>query len=219
MEEARQAALAGDYDRAARLIIDGAGFQEAAQAFNDLGRRLYNEDRNLPATRGMLERGIAFAALHDQDEEVKGRQKAMNYNLGSFCWPGWGEADRKPTSEDIEAGKRGADENLRLGEELQRPDGPMANAHWLVGAYGLVDRNWPVARTCFRRMRELTDRAGEPGMSALADGYLLLTDVLEGKQTPAALDNFCASLKAGDAEDGEFFGKQITSAYRVFSPD
>jgi hypothetical protein len=217
VEQAREAALAGDYDRAVALILDGKGNREAAQTFNDLARALYNEDHNLPATRAMLERGIAFAAERSDDEEVKGRQKAMNYNLGSFCWPGWGEADRVPTPDDLAAGKRGAAENLRLGEELTRPEGPTANAHWLVGAYQLVDRQWSEAEASFLRMKELATRAEQPSMASLADGYLILTQTLQKGGSIQVLDQFCSQLKANDPEDGEFFAQQLRSAFSTLS--
>lgn len=172
---------------------------EVAEAYSLAGRELYWKDGNLPASRACLEAGIAFCAAQEPaTEALLGIQKAMNYNLGSFCWPGWGEHD--PTPGDVDAGERAARTNLDLAIQLKRGPDPMANAHWLVGAYALERGDREGATASFLRAAEV---AADPGTARLGRAYA---------QLASRSDDFDATVEAmrhSGGEHAEFFANQL----------
>lgn len=171
------------------------------------GKACYWKAKDLPAAKAKLEEGIALArSVGDAAEE-----KAMNYDLASFCWPGWDEPGIEIAEDDLAAGEKAADENLRLAEELKRDHGPMANAHFMVGAYQLARGRSTEAQASFRRQREHASAAEDRAGVLLAEGYLSLASRGTAEEAAGALRN-------SGLENGIFFADQLDTAARVFRP-
>lgn len=167
----------------------------------------YWQDKDLAGARRLLEEGIALA----REQGLKGEEKAMSYDLASFCWAGWDEPGVVITDEDSVAGAKAAEENLRLAEELERPAIPMSNAWWMVGAYRLQSGHFGEAEGAFQAFRELTE--GDPARTLLADGYVQIARMFldqSGDLRPA-----CRELRTLGG-DGPAYADQLEAACRVF---
>jgi hypothetical protein len=189
--------------------------------YNDLVRYLYNTAKNIPGMISLGRAGIQYglaqaAAVSDPAlaAEIKGRAKAISYNVAAFTWPGWDEPGIEITRTDLAMGMDAARTNLRLARELQRGDLPMSRAHWVIGAHHLAVKDYDAARREFDDAARLAASAGEPGEALLSKGYAALVDVLQGGDA-ALLDALKTELSG--IKDGEFFVGQIDSAQRVFS--
>lgn len=196
--------------------------EQVADAYHRVAKDLYWKDKDLSSARSALALGIAYAvdqarSTTDPDLalDLTGRAKAMCYDLASFCWPGWNEPGIPIGEAEIECGEHAASENLRLAIELQRGDVPMANAHFMVGAFHLARSRFAYAHTSFEEFRAFAERAGDSGMALLAEGYLALADVLDGSE--ADLNGIIERLRSQGVEHGQFFADQLVTAKRVFS--
>jgi len=181
------------------------------KALHQEAKDRYWRDKNLPETRHLLERGIALATQIGDVSE----QKAMNYNLASFCWPGWDEDGIAPTAEDIDVGEKAANENLRLAEELQQGDAPMANAWFMVGAYHLVRTRYAEADDAFANSMDASFRAGNTDHMLLGAGFRILA----GQLTSGIVDVEapCSHILAEGGEHGKMFADQLRAAAKVFA--
>jgi hypothetical protein len=180
--------------------------------YNSLARELFWMDRNLAASRRCLEAGLAYAREQAADDDILGKEKALNYNLGSFCWPGWAEDGVSPTVDDVAAGRQAARRNLELALRLQRGPGPMANAHWLVGAYELHDGDRDLAAGSFASGRDIAD---DSAVCLLMQAYADLA-TLDDQQFEAN----CVKLKSIGGEDADFYVDQLLVAWGVYNfPD
>lgn len=181
---------------------------DTARDLHQQAKDAYWKARDLPASRTLLERGIAKA----KEEGDPGEEKALNFDLASFCWPGWDEEGITITDADLEAGERAAHENLRLAQELQRPDGPMGNAWFMVGAYHLQARRYDDALEAFEKWSSFT--TANPGGALLAGAYVGLVLRLQGRAFD--LDACCKTLQEEGGEHGGEFAQQVRTAARVY---
>lgn len=168
----------------------------------------YWKHKDLPGARRLLEEGIALARRQASPD----LEKPLQYDLASFCWPGWDEAGISPTEEDLLAGDRAAAENLRLAIELQRGPAGMANAHFMVGAYALVARRYAEAYEAFRRQ---ADCAPEPPGKCLGEGYASLAEGLARGEV--AIGASVERLRTSGWEHGLGLADQLETAARVFA--
>lgn len=225
------AAMAIDVDKMRRMIRDGESSSayrtleaiphpvEAAQAFHAVAKELYWKDHDLPSARATLVQGIAFALSPSFEEsaEVRSAGKAMCYDLGSFCWPGWDEPDIVIEREDLTMGQAAADRNLELAIELKRGDGALANAHFLIGAFHLAWSRLPEALASFSQYEHYAKLADDEAGAIVARGYQALVRHLEGD--PDGEEAFLiivAELAEDAVEHGAFFAEQLETARSVF---
>jgi hypothetical protein len=217
-ERVRRILRKGDHI-AAFAALESEPPLEAAQTYHSIAKDLYWQDRDLPNAKATLLRGIAFALAkeHQEDPEVRTTGKAMCYDLASFCWPGWDEPDIEIGREELTLGQAAAARNLELAIELGRGDGPLANAHFLIGAFDLAWSRLPEAAESFEKYRHHAALADDEVGVLAAEGYAALTRHLEGK--PEAEEEFLVivnRLLEDDLEHGAFFAEQLETARRVF---
>ena len=146
---------------------------------------------------------IAFA------EQLRGTAKAISYNLGSFCWPGWAEPGIDIGKKECSFGYDAAKCNLRLGSELKRPAKAMGNAHWLVGAYELASRHFDRAIASFDKAHNTftEDRA----LALMAAGYAELTKHLQSMGNAQRVEDAKTALINEGSEDAKAFADQLTT--------
>jgi hypothetical protein len=177
---------------------------------------LYWKAKDLPATIAVAQAGIAYcftSSARGSDpahvSELRGRAKAIAYNLGSCCWPGWGEPGIAITPVECAIGYEAARCNLRLAIELARPAKAMGNAHWLVGAYELANREFDSAYASFERARQAL--AEERAMALMAAGYAQLTRHLQSPAdapTHRAFESAMTDLQNEGSNDANDFAEQ-----------
>lgn len=183
---------------------------DTARDLHQKAKEAYWKAKDLPTSRALLEQGIAKA----REEGDLSEEKGLNYDLASFCWPGWDEPGIAITENDIEAGERAAFENLRLAQELNKPDGPMAAAWFMVGAYHLQARRYGMALEAFENYG--TFGAQMPANALLAGAYASLIFHLQGHAFD--LEACCATIRDQGGENGEEFARQIRTAARIYGP-
>jgi hypothetical protein len=189
----------------------------ASKLFLTLVTDLYWKAKDLPAAMSIGSAGVTFGltrSLVEPDkaiaEQLRGTAKAIAYNLGSFCWPGWGEPGIEIGKRECSFGYDAACCNLRLGTELKRPSKGMGNAYWLVGAYELASRDFDEACASFDKAR--TTFTEDRAMSLMAAGYRELAAHLQSNGgNTKALDEAKTSLLNEGSEDGKAFADQLTS--------
>jgi hypothetical protein len=191
------------------------------ETYNELAGHVYNELKNVPLMVVLACAGIQYGLLRAAAEtdsgaaaEIKGRVKAIAYNLAANTWPGWDDPGIVITRSDSAIGLDAARANLRLGRELERGDLPMSRAYWMLGAQLIAAQRYDDAQRAFADAARLAASAGEPAEGVLAKGFSALVDVLQGG-ADAPLNALKAQLV--DFEHGAMFVGQIDSARRVFS--
>jgi len=199
----------------------------AVTVFGDLQNHCYWKKRDVQLFTAMGRAGIQLGLIEadkldatdkQRADQIRAVAKGLAYDVGSFNWPGWGEADLKLGPNDVAVGFDAARTNLRLAVELDKPDLPMSRAHWLVGAYELATSNYAAATEHFQKAVELARRANEKGDELLVVGYVRLTALLrtpDDADAKAKMDAAKAALS--ELKDGKFFVGQLDTALRVFS--
>jgi hypothetical protein len=148
----------------------------------------------------------AFAFGRDlPDDPLLGMVKSIAYDVGSFCWIGWDEPGISIDAELAAAGARAAALNLALAEKLDRPAGPLSNAHWLVGAHELAAGRRDQAVRCFEESARHARQGSDLGAELLAVGYIAIA-----RGEAPDLDAFAS------VEDGDEYVAQLRTAARVF---
>lgn len=133
-------------------------------------RHLYWSRKDITTLAAIGAAALAFGdGLTDRNQ--LGLLKSVAYDLGSFCWPGWDEPGIEIGASMRTFGASAADLNLELAERLGRSEGPMAAAHWLVGAHLLAAGDRPAAITSFETSASLARTAGDHVAELLAEGY------------------------------------------------
>lgn len=152
--------------------------QVTADVYQQLQTNLYWQQKNLPATIAFSQAGIlhcltgaARTTPAVDSRALPGAAKQLAYNLASFTWPGWDEPGIRITTSDLSIGCDAARLNLRLAEELDRPEKARANALWALGAHELAAGKYAVAQNRFLLAKEHAQRAGEAAMLRMLDGY------------------------------------------------
>lgn len=197
-----------------------------AKAYSELVLHLYWQQKDLSAAISMARAGIQYC-LHtaaygnlapDAAEALRGSAKAIAYNLGSFCWPGWDEPGIAVDATALYFGRDAARLNLRLAQELGRGDLPLTRAHWLLGAHHLAAGDTDQAKQSFEASARHAGTAEARAEELLAQGFALLSTLLGQSTEDSHLRTDLNAIKAqlAELENGDEFVKQIDTAGRIF---
>jgi hypothetical protein len=159
------------------------------------------------------------AADAEQAEQLRGKAKAISYNIASFTWPGWDEPGIVCTPALIAVGFDAANANLRLARDLKRGDLPLSRALWMLAGHHLARGGFGEAIGTYATAREHAVAAGSNGDIGLCTGFKALVRTLADSADAAAkeeLEQAKAQLRTlGD--DGAEFIRQIETAAKVFA--
>lgn len=187
---------------------------------------VYWKRKDLHATVALARAGIQHgltAALATSDAErqtlLRGKSKALAYNLASFTWPGWNEPGIVCDVGSIAAGYDAARMNVRLARELKKGDLPMSRGLWMLAGHELCRRDYAGARRHYLQgvMHAQACRSAADELLGLA--FAVLTDVIECPQDGSRLAALAASVeKLAAVENGPAFVQQVENAKVVFVP-
>ena len=212
-------------DKAVKFLQTGSTSlppTEQIQAFDQVMRHAYWQNKDLPATiqigQAGVELGQTLADTHpDQTSEIKSQIKTIQYNLASFTWPGWDEPGFEISPEQVLIGLAAAQENLRLAIELKKDALRLSRAYWMLGGMEIAVKDYADAKEHFSQAEKFASQAGSQAEALLARGFEFLTGLLanpDGAALSKELEEVKTALLA--EKDGEFFVKQIDDAQRVF---
>ena len=199
----------------------------AAATYDELVRRLYWKEKNVPNMVALARAGIQYClaagtAVAEEDIEealqLRSMAKTIAYNLASYTWSGWDEPGISLDETDGRFGLEAAQMNLRLALELDKGDLRISRAHWMVGAQLLSIRNRSLARESFQLASIYASRAKEETDDLLARCYLLLVELLEDREN-GSLQQALAQVKRqlAQVDHGQVFVDQVETAWQVFS--
>lgn len=220
----------GDLYAACREIEARRAPAEAAELYHVLAQRLYQPRRDVRRMIAVSHFGIHFALssaerLEAGDREaaaaLRGRAKAIAYDLGANLWPGWQDEGIVLSESDLATGREAARLNLRLAEELGRPPLPRCNAEWLLGAHELAIGASEPARECFTRGRRLAEEAERPEYVRMCEGYAAVARMQAEAEDEGAredLEKAIESLRTMKTDDSSFFADQLESVRTLFVP-
>jgi hypothetical protein len=201
--------------------------KQAAGVFGELLQNLYQARKDVTGMIRVANAGLDFclAQARDAENPAEARDfrqiaKAITYNAGANCWPGWGDEGVEIAPQHVEAGQRLAETNRDLTRELQLGPGPMANATWLIGALKLAAGEPGAALAEFQEARRLADEAGKIDLALMAAGYGALARKMApetASQGAEELGLALARLRESGSQDAKFFADQITAAEKIFS--
>jgi hypothetical protein len=191
-----------------------------------LCKRAYRDLKSVPTMTTIAWEAVGLglkcaAASRDSESasRYKSRARAIAYNAGANCWPGWGDpVEIKPA--DIAEGLKLAERSYDLVEELGLGDEAMGKALWLVGALQMAAGRLSTAIAQFLRAEEAFHAAQLPVHVAMARGYAALATKalpeshLRGTESLAAI---LQSLRAMESRGAQFFADQLVTADRIFS--
>jgi hypothetical protein len=202
--------------------------EEIAQRYVELAQHLYNDKKDIAGMLVASRAGIDFCLrrakeLSATDEKLattlRGKGKAIAYNLGANCWPGWKDPGVTLGPVERAIGLDAARLNLRLGIELQRPAEPLGHAHWLLGAQWLAASKPEQAAAEFRLSAGKFKEANKPTEQQMAVVYEQLANRLADTKNAAqqkSLQAALAELEALNNDDARFFAAQARTAEEVF---
>lgn len=196
----------------------------AVEVLDEAMRDLYWKQKDLSGAvalgRAAAQHALTMcAALESANPDLamklRGKAKAVCYNLASFTWRGWGEKGISITPSDEAIGFDAARTNLRLAVELNKGDLPMSRAFWMLGGHQISKADYSAALNSFQKAVDFARLAAEPGEEALALAFVRLTEFLA-----APSDNMqpiVRSLQAlADVKDGPAFMEQLSTALEIF---
>jgi hypothetical protein len=216
----------GNVPAAVAAITGIVDTQAALEALAQLCKRAYRDLKSVPTMTAIAWEAVGFglkcaAASPDSESanRYKSRARAIAYNAGANCWPGWGDPV-EISSTDIAEGLKLAERSYELVEELRLGDKAIGTALWLVGALQMAAGRVSIAITQFLRAEEAFHAAQLPAQAMMARGYAALADKglpeshLRGAESLAAI---LLSLRAMESREAQFFADQLVTAERIFS--
>jgi hypothetical protein len=217
---------AGSVAEAVATITSTMDTQAAIDALARLCQQAYRELKSVPTMTALAWEAVGFglqcaAASPDTESARRYRSsaRAIAYNAGANCWPGWGDAvEIKPA--DIAEGLKLAERSYELVEELGLGDKAMGTASWLIGALLMAAGRLSTAIVRFRNAEEAFHAAKLPAQEAMARGYAALaTKILPESQRigTESLEAVLLSLRAMESREAQFFADQLVTADRIFS--
>lgn len=227
LPEVRETLRRADSYAAVELIERQGEPSRLAELYPQLVMDLYWKAKDVPATLAVARAGIQYCLTKAREagldakaaERFRGSAKSIAYNLASFTWPGWAEPGITLSPADVAAGFEAARLNLRLAVELKRGPGPLAAAHWMVGAHQLAAGRHAEAIEAFSRQEAMAREAKDRPNELLAQGFAGLTRLagnLDAEAGARSLKEAQAKLLGEKVEDGQFFVDQLETARRVF---
>lgn len=217
---------AGNVSAAVAAITAIADPQAALEAFSQLCQRAYRDLKSVPTMTALAWEAVGFglkcAAVspdHESASRYKRRARAIAYNAGANCWPGWGDAvDIKPA--DIAEGLKLAERSFELAGELGLGDKAKGTSLWLIGALQMSTGRLSTAIAQFLRAEEAFQAAQLPVPAAMARGYVALAEKalpeshLKGTESLATI---LRSLRSMESREAQFFADQLLTADRILS--
>ncbi len=216
----------GNVPAAVGEITSIADAQAALEALARLCQRAYRDLKNVSAMTAVAWEAVRFglkcaegSADPESAARYKARARAVAYNAGANCWPGWGDAVEIAPA-DIAEGLKLAERSCQLVEELHLGEKAVGTSWWLVGALQLAAGRASMARSQFRLACEAFQTAQLPVQAAMARGYVALADkALPGSHSPGGeqLATIIQSLRGMESREAQFFADQLLTADRIFS--
>jgi hypothetical protein len=191
-----------------------------------LCQRAYHDLKSVPTMAALAWEavgvGLQWAAASPDPESAgrhKSRARAIAYNAGANCWPGWADAV-EITPRDVAEGLKLAERSYELTVELGLGDKAIGTSLWLVGALQMAAGRLSTALARFLLTEEAFRTAQLPVPATMARGYAALAEKLlpethlRGAQSLAAILH---SLRAMESREAHFFADQLLTADRIFS--
>lgn len=215
---------AGNVSAAVAAITAVADTPAAMGALAQLCQRAYRDLKSVPTMTNLAWEAVGFGlkcAAASPDPEAasryKDRARAIAYNAGANCWPGWGDAvEIKPA--DITEGLKLAELSYELVGELGLGDKATGTSLWLVGALEMAAGGLTAAIAQFLRAEEAFQAAQLPVPAAMARGYVALAEKalpeshLRGTESLAAILRW---LRGMESQEAQFFADQLLTADRM----
>jgi hypothetical protein len=167
-------------------------------------RHLYWANKDVATIVELGGSAMAYGEQHT-DAALLGLLKAICYDLGSFCWPGWAEAGIEIDDDTLAFGRQAAERNSALAESPDVPALGKASAQWLIGAHRLAADERDHAVRAFEACATQAHLAKERGLELLATNYARIA-----RSEPLDLEAFAG------LEDADELIAQLEAAQRVF---
>ncbi|HKD09806.1 MAG TPA: hypothetical protein VKB79_28125 [Bryobacteraceae bacterium] len=217
---------AGNVSAAVAAITARVDTLAALEAFAQVRGRAYHDLKSVPTMIAIAWEAVDFAlkrAAASPDSEnarrCKARARAIAYNAGADCWPGWGDPV-EIKSADIGEGLKLAERSYELVEELDLGDEARGGAIWLIGALQMAFGHWSTAIEQFSRAEKAFHAAHLPANAAMARGYAALASRALPESHLRSAESLAAvlqSLQAMQSREAQFFADQLVTADRIFS--
>ena len=214
-----------DYFKAVEYLSRQSNPLEILDAFKEIAKRLYWDSNDMAGVIIFSGAAIQYAQMSVQSvsvkEDVVGQMKekaaAIAYNLASFTWPGWDKEGLEISITEQNIGMEAAKTNLRSIEEMGGGNLQLARAYWMTGAHRLTLHNADEAIYCFERSLKYADWADNREETLLAQGYMILAQMLQSEKVDAQDLELLENLKKKMLElpDGDAFLGQIETTYDV----
>jgi len=225
--ESRAFALlaAGNVSAAVAAITEVAETPAALEVLAHLCQRAYRDLKSVSLMTALaweaLEFGLKRAAISPDPDAIRyrGRVRAIAYNVGANCWPGWGDSiEIKPA--DIAQGLKLAERSYELVEELGLGDKAIGTSLWLIGALQMAAGRVSTAIAQFQSAEAAFQAAQLPLPAAMARGYVALAEKALPESHLRGTDSLTAilrSLRGIESQEAQFFADQLLTADWVFS--
>jgi hypothetical protein len=219
---------AGNISAAVAAITAIADTEVALEALAQLCQRAYRDLKSVPTMTALAWEAVGFGlkcADASPDPEstnrYKSRSRAIAYNAGANCWPGWGDAvEIRPA--DIAEGLKLAERSFELVGELRLGDKAAGASLWLVGALQMAAGCISTAIAQFLRAEEAFQAARLPVPAAMARGYVALAEKALPEshiRSAESLATILRSLRGMESREAQFFADQLLTADRILSSD
>ena len=200
-----------------------------ASSFNDVIKRLYWEEKDLPNTIAMGRAGIQYglAAAAEVDEvnpeaakEILLKVRALAFNVASYAWPGWDEEGFDPNETDVSFGYDAAKLLVRMCDEMDAEPIKFCRSWWMLGGYQLAVGKSDRAEQSFNLSAEYAVKAGAKSEDLLAQAFAILAKASAAEHR-SELGQQLGEVKSALAQEehGEAFVQQAEAAAKVFSID
>jgi hypothetical protein len=198
----------------------------ALDGLSHLCKQAYRDLKSVSAMTAIAWEAIGFGlkcADDSGDAEsargYKGRVRAIAYNAGANCWPGWGDPV-EITAADIAEGLRLAERNQELVKDLGLGGKEIGGSFWLLGALQIAAGQTSLAIVHFMAAQEAFRDAGLHVYEEMARGYAALADKDLAETHPGDTRSLAAvleSLRTMESREAQFFADQLVTADRIFS--
>lgn len=206
---------------AIEILATTSDLAETIEAYRSAITSAYWKHHDLP-----LASAITFAGLGrlldvskeragtDDDLVAARAGSSLLYNLASFTWTGWDEADIEITPEDEHRGLSAAEAHVALLDQIDADDLTRSRGIWILGAQLLSAGRYDDASERFAEAAGFARRSGSDAEAELATAFGALADLHAGDRSDesrlsAALD----TLRA--CEDGDAYVAQVETARAV----
>jgi hypothetical protein len=216
----------GDVTGAVAAITAIADTPVALESLAQLCQRAYRDLKSVPAMTAIAWAAVGFAlkcAAASPDSEsanrYKGRARAIAYNAGANCWPGWGDAV-ETKADDVAEGLKLAQQCDELTRELGLGDKAVGASVWLIGALEMAAGRLPTAIARFQGAERAFEAAQLPVPAAMARGYVALAEKAQAESHLKGAESLAGtilSLRSMESPEGQFFADQLLTADRIFS--